>query len=59
MLERFPYKRKQSNSLPFLKTYSQVKIGDFGISKVLENTADFAETQLGTPFYLSPEIVMG
>jgi len=36
-----------------------VKIGDFGISKVLENTADFAKTSLGTPYYLSPEICLG
>lgn len=36
-----------------------MKIGDFGISKVLENTMDFAKTSLGTPYYLSPEICMG
>merc|ERR1712100_99362 len=28
----------------------------FGISKVLENTAAFARTAIGTPYYLSPEI---
>jgi NIMA (never in mitosis gene a)-related kinase len=38
---------------------NQVKIGDFGISKVLESTSDFAKTSLGTPYYLSPEICMG
>jgi NIMA (never in mitosis gene a)-related kinase len=36
-----------------------VKLGDFGISKILENTGDFAHTSLGTPYYLSPEICSG
>jgi len=36
-----------------------VKIGDFGISKVLENTSQLADTSLGTPFYLSPEVCLG
>eukprot|EP00042_Codosiga_hollandica_P057096 m.838730 g.838730 ORF g.838730 m.838730 type:complete len:653 (+) comp59500_c0_seq30:635-2593(+) len=33
-----------------------IKLGDFGIAKILEHTADLAHTQIGTPFYLSPEI---
>ena len=35
------------------------KIGDFGISRVLEDTAELAKTSVGTPVYLSPEIVQG
>ena len=36
-----------------------MKIGDFGISKMLENTFDMANTATGTPFYLSPEVCLG
>ena len=38
---------------------NRVKIGDFGISKQLENTVQMANTSLGTPFYLSPEVCNG
>ena len=33
-----------------------MKLGDFGIAKQLDNTEDQAKTQIGTPYYLSPEI---
>ena len=33
-----------------------VKLGDFGISKMLDASIDKAHTQIGTPYYLSPEI---
>jgi NIMA (never in mitosis gene a)-related kinase len=33
-----------------------VKLGDFGISKVLENTNGAAMTVVGTPYYMSPEV---
>ena len=36
-----------------------MKLGDFGISKVLSDTNEAANTVLGTPFYISPEIVCG
>lgn len=38
---------------------SQVKLGDFGIARVLESTAANAKTQIGTPFYISPEMADG
>ena len=33
-----------------------IKIGDFGIARVLQHTYDCAQTAIGTPYYLSPEI---
>ena len=42
----------------FLMTKREkLKIGDFGIAKVLLATRQKAQTQIGTPLYLSPEIV--
>ena len=31
-------------------------MGDFGVSRVLNGTHQMAHTQVGTPYYLSPEI---
>ena len=43
----------------FVTSTKLVKIGDFGISKILAHTLDLATTAIGTPFYLSPEICRG
>ena len=33
-----------------------VKLGDFGVARQMQGTASLAQTQIGTPYYLSPEI---
>lgn len=38
-----------------LHDYS-VKLGDFGISRVLDGTREAAVTVVGTPYYMSPEV---
>lgn len=41
----------------FLTKKGMVKLGDFGIARVLSNTKSRAKTVVGTPYYLSPEII--
>lgn len=37
----------------------RIMLADFGVSKGLDNTGEKAMTLIGSPFYLSPEIVTG
>lgn len=43
----------------FLDEENNVKLGDFGLSRVLGENSLFAHTYVGTPFYMSPEQVAG
>ncbi|KAJ3042042.1 G2-specific serine/threonine protein kinase [Rhizophlyctis rosea] len=41
----------------FLDGDQNVKLGDFGLSRVVEDPEMFARTFVGTPFYMSPELI--
>lgn len=41
----------------FLKDDGNLFLGDFGISKRLDSTSDFAQTCIGTPYTMSPELL--
>ena len=40
----------------FLTKDDKVKIGDLGVAKMLSETSNMAQTVVGTPYYLSPEL---
>jgi NIMA (never in mitosis gene a)-related kinase len=40
----------------FLNNDNTIKVGDFGISKMMTTRAQ-AQTVLGTPYYISPEML--
>lgn len=40
----------------FLTSEERLKVGDFGISRMLNGTVAFARTMIGTPYYMSPEV---
>ena len=39
----------------FLDGNSDVKLGDFGLARVMNQESQFAFTHVGTPYYMSPE----
>jgi hypothetical protein len=41
----------------FLRRRGDLVVGDFGLSKVLDCTVACAKTLVGTPYYLSPEVI--
>jgi len=41
----------------FLESIFNVKLGDFGLARILSEHSNFATTNVGTPFYMSPEQV--
>ena len=48
----------KSENIFLTRTQDQVKIGDFGISKILSSKSK-AYTVVGTPCYISPELCEG
>ncbi|KAG1711175.1 hypothetical protein DVH05_014004 [Phytophthora capsici] len=41
----------------FLDSNNNAKLGDFGLAKELSSESRFAQTNVGTPYYMSPEMV--
>lgn len=42
----------------FLDKYQNMKLGDFGLSRQMGDESIFAQTHVGTPYYMSPEQIM-
>lgn len=38
----------------FLDSMGNVKLGDFGLARILAHNTSFAKTFVGTPYYMSP-----
>lgn len=38
----------------FIDENMNIKIGDFGVSKILASTGQYCSSLIGTPFYLAP-----
>jgi len=54
-----PTDPNQATLPPCIGTIVVAKIGDLGISKVVQSETALAQTVVGTPYYLSPELCEG
>ncbi|XP_069705761.1 serine/threonine-protein kinase Nek2 [Periplaneta americana] len=43
----------------FLDGTGNVKLGDFGLARILHSDNSYAQTLVGTPYYMSPEVIKG
>lgn len=43
----------------FINEYDDIKIGDFGLGKIVDTSSMIARTKVGTPCYEPPEIIQG
>lgn len=50
--------RPNTADIVFLDENNAIKLGDFGLSRTLSShEVAFAQTYVGTPYYMSPEII--
>lgn len=54
--KRILHRDLKTSNLFLMKSKFVVKLGDFGISRVLEGSIEAAITVVGTPYYMSPEV---
>ena len=40
----------------FIDKYDNVKLGDFGVIKLMKSFMMYGQTQIGTPLYMCPEL---
>lgn len=53
---RILHRDLKSSNIFLTKNARVCKVGDFGIARILESSLDTAQTVVGTPYYLSPEV---
>lgn len=41
----------------FLDANYNVKLGDFGLARIMNSDSEYAKTTVGTPYYMSPELI--
>lgn len=53
-------RQRQEQHVPgsVLSSIGTVKLGDFGLAKALGSSHQFATTYVGTPYYMSPEVLL-
>lgn len=54
--QRILHRDLKTSNLFLMDMKRTVKLGDFGISRVLEGSIEAAITVVGTPYYMSPEV---
>lgn len=54
--EKILHRDLKASNLFLMRKRTVVKLGDFGISRVLEGSVEAAITVVGTPYYMSPEV---
>jgi NIMA (never in mitosis gene a)-related kinase len=57
--EKVLHRDLKTSNIFVMEDSSRTKLGDFGLSRVMEATLDAANTVCGTPYYMSPEVCQG